>query len=65
VKSRDHAFPQSAFSRFAWLSEQRMIFVLPKQRWIGRGRNEEALHRIKAQGNGLHTIKMWKAYWIG
>jgi hypothetical protein len=34
-----------------------MIFFLPKPRWTGRGRNEEALHRVKAQGNGLHTIK--------
>jgi hypothetical protein len=65
VISGDHAFPQSALTGFAWSSEQRMIFFLPKQRWIGRVSNEEALHRVKARGNSLHTIKRGKANWIG
>jgi hypothetical protein len=28
-------------------------------------RNEEVLHRVKDDKNILHTIKRWKAHWIG
>ena len=40
-------------------------FFLPKQRWTGRVRNEEALRRVKAPSNCLYTIKRGKANWIG
>jgi hypothetical protein len=28
-------------------------------------RNEEVLHRVKEERNIVHTIKRWKANWIG
>jgi len=67
VTSGDHACLQSAFTGFAWFSEQGMIFSLPKQRLTGRVRNEEALHRVKPQGNSVRTEKKkrGKANWIG
>ena len=64
VSSADHAFPRSWFTGFALFSEQRMIF-LPKQRWTVGVRNEETWHRVKVQGNSLHTIKRGKANRIG
>jgi hypothetical protein len=33
--------------------------------WTDRVRNEEALHRVKAERNILRTIKRRKADWIG
>ena len=33
--------------------------------WIDRVGNEEVLHRVEEERNGLHTIKRRKANWIG
>jgi hypothetical protein len=33
--------------------------------WTDRVRNEEVLHRVKEEGNIVHTIKRRKANWIG
>jgi hypothetical protein len=33
--------------------------------WTDRVRNEEVLHRVKEERNIVHTIKRWKANWIG
>jgi hypothetical protein len=33
--------------------------------WINRVRNEELLHRVKENGNILHTLNRKKAKWIG
>jgi hypothetical protein len=38
---------------------------MEKISWTGRVRNEEVLHRVKEKVNILHTIKRWKAKWIG
>jgi hypothetical protein len=40
---------------------------MEKVSWTDRVRNEEVLHRVKEEGNILHTrtIKGGKAYWIG
>ena len=32
---------------------------------LDRVRNEEVLHRVKDESNIVHTIKRWKANWIG
>jgi hypothetical protein len=33
--------------------------------WTDRVRNEDVLHRVKEERNILHTVKRWKANWIG
>jgi hypothetical protein len=33
--------------------------------WTDHVRNEEVLHRVKKEGNILHTIKRRKAAWTG
>jgi hypothetical protein len=38
---------------------------IEKIRWTGRVRNEEVLHRVKEEGNVVHTVKGRKANWIG
>ena len=38
---------------------------MEKISWTDRVRNEEVLHRVKEEGNILHTIKTRKANWIG
>jgi hypothetical protein len=38
---------------------------LEKISWTDRVGNEETLHRVKEDRNILHTVKRWKANWIG
>jgi hypothetical protein len=38
---------------------------MEKISWTDRVRNEEVLHRVKAERNIVHTIKRRKANWIG
>jgi hypothetical protein len=38
---------------------------MEKISWTDRVRNEEVLHRVKEEGNVVHTIKRRKANWIG
>jgi hypothetical protein len=38
---------------------------MEKLSWTDRVRNEEVLHRVKAERNILHGIKRRKATWIG
>ena len=33
--------------------------------WTDRVRNKEVLHRVREDGNILHTVKRRKAKWIG
>jgi hypothetical protein len=38
---------------------------MEKVSWTDRVRNGEVLHRVKEEGNIVHTIKRKKANWIG
>jgi hypothetical protein len=38
---------------------------MEKISWTNRVKNEEALQRVKQEGNILHIIKRGKANWIG
>jgi hypothetical protein len=38
---------------------------MEKISWTDRVRNEEVLHRVKEEGNIVHTIKRRKVNWIG
>jgi hypothetical protein len=38
---------------------------MEKISWTDRVRNEDVLHRVKEEGNILHTLKRRKANWIG
>jgi hypothetical protein len=38
---------------------------MEKISWTEDVRNEEVLHRVKEQGNILHTIQRRKSNWIG
>jgi hypothetical protein len=38
---------------------------MEKISWTDRVRNEEVLQRVKEERNIVHTIKRWKANWIG
>ena len=39
--------------------------VLERFSWTNDVRNREVLHRVKEEGNYIHTIKSRKAKWIG
>ena len=38
---------------------------MEKISWSDRVGNQEVLHSVKEQRNILHTVKRWKAKWIG
>jgi hypothetical protein len=38
---------------------------MEKISWTDRVRNEEVLHRVKEEGNIIHTVKGRKTNWIG
>ena len=38
---------------------------MEKASWTDRVKNEDVLHRLKEEGNLLHTIKTRNANWIG